>query len=199
MASRTIVIKNNIRCFKSVLQQSLDFLFLVHYTNSMFLQRHFESCSAIFKFVTRSPFSAKALKTQFSHYIFEISNKVILLEITKLLRPFTGRNALKKSRSSDSGVVRERGGKKKGRKDATTLCFSCSDLLAPFPKSDRLQQAGKQKQHATALCACPNSGRHIFSLGIKGSVLFLMFLVHILPFMVTYNYCSSYRNQNTVR
>ena len=31
MASPNIVIKNNIRCFKSALQQSLDFLFLVLY------------------------------------------------------------------------------------------------------------------------------------------------------------------------
>ena len=31
IASRNIVIKNNIRCFKSALQQSLDFLFLVLY------------------------------------------------------------------------------------------------------------------------------------------------------------------------
>ena len=31
MASRNIVIKSNIRCFKSALQQSLDFLFLVLY------------------------------------------------------------------------------------------------------------------------------------------------------------------------
>ena len=102
MASRNIVIKNNIRCFKSALLCGSLWT-----SCSWYIIQTVCFCSDILshalQFLNLSqdpPLAPKALKTQFSHYIFEISNKVILLEITKLLRPFTGRNARKKSRRS---------------------------------------------------------------------------------------------------